>query len=97
MTDNNRETNRQQPINNTIVLKNRELLEISGVNEVIGFDDNTVTMKCDLGDLTVRGSKLHINNYDLKTAELSLSGRVTAVYYSETVKRDASFLKRIFK
>ncbi len=91
------EINRPQAIDNTIILKNRELLDISGVNEVIGFDDNTVTVKCDLGELTVRGSKLHINNYDLKTADLSLSGRITAVYYNETTKRDASFLKRIFK
>ena len=50
-------------INNTniiqnLVLENREKLSISGVQDVLSFDDQVVIVETDLGLLTIKGENL---------------------------------------
>ena len=44
-----------------IVLENREKLSISGVLDVLSFDDQIVILETELGLLTVKGENLKIN------------------------------------
>ena len=44
-----------------IILENREKLTISGVLDVLSFDDQIVIVETDLGLLTVKGENLRIN------------------------------------
>ena len=44
-----------------IVLENREKLSISGVLDVLSFDDQIVILETELGLLTVKGENLRIN------------------------------------
>jgi len=49
----------KQPHN--LILQNRKDLSVSGVTEVVSFDENTVVLITALGELTVRGFSLHIS------------------------------------
>ena len=44
-----------------LVLENREKLSISGVLDVLSFDDQVVIVETELGLLTVKGENLRIN------------------------------------
>ena len=44
-----------------IVLENREKLSISGVLDVLSFDDQIVIVETELGLLTIKGENLKIN------------------------------------
>ena len=58
---------RKQMTSNTIqnvILENREKLTISGVLDVLSFDDQIVIVETELGLLTVKGENLRINNID---------------------------------
>ena len=59
------------------------------------FDDETVILDTALGNLTVKGENLHIINFDTKTGDFSLEGKVIAVAYTQ--KQGSSFLGRLFK
>ncbi len=85
----------QKPHN--VILRSREELEISGVVEVGTFDEDGVTMATTLGDLNVRGSGLHITSLDLITGNVCVSGKVVAVYYTESKRSGGSILNRLFK
>ena len=50
-----------------IVLENREKLSISGVLDVLSFDDQIVILETELGLLTIKGENLRINKLSLDT------------------------------
>ena len=54
-----------------IVLENREKLNITGVLDVLSFDDQIVILETELGLLTVKGENLRINKLSLDTSEVT--------------------------
>ena len=82
-----------------IILENRGKLSISGVLDVLSFDDQVVILETDLGLLTVKGENLRINKLSIDTSEVIIEGDISALTYSdkEMDKKTSSFLGKIFK
>ena len=59
-----------------IVLENREKLSISGVLDVLSFDDQIVILETELGLLTIKGENLRINKLSLDTTEVVINGEI---------------------
>ena len=59
-----------------IVLENREKLNITGVLDVLSFDDQIVILETELGLLTVKGENLRINKLCLDTSEVTIDGAI---------------------
>lgn len=68
-----------------IVLENREKLNISGVLDVLSFDDQIVILETELGLLTVKGENLRINKLSLDTSEVTIDGTIYQLAYSEKI------------
>ena len=66
-----------------IVLSNREKLTASGVSEVTGFDEVQIEARTEQGLLLIRGMGLRIENFDAERGELSLTGRIDGLVYTE--------------
>lgn len=94
---------RKQMTSNTIqnvILENREKLTISGVLDVLSFDDQIVILETDLGLLTVKGENLRINKLSLDTTEVIVEGTIINLSYSEKnldKKSGSSIIGKIFK
>ncbi|HEX3039778.1 MAG TPA: sporulation protein YabP [Caproiciproducens sp.] len=87
---------KKQKVPHSLILENRRTLTATGVSNVDSFDDQTIVAYTDLGELTIRGSKLQINKLNIETGELNLNGEITSMSYSEN--RPASgFFSRLFK
>lgn len=82
-----------------LVLENREKLSISGVLDVLSFDDQVVIVETELGLLTVKGENLRINKLSLDTSEVVVEGEIYNLAYSENDfdKKSSSILGKIFK
>jgi len=82
-----------------IILENREKLTISGVLDVLSFDDLVVIVETELGLLTVKGENLHINKLSIDTSEVIVEGDINYLAYSENNqdKKSGSLLGKIFK
>lgn len=82
-----------------IVLENREKLSISGVLDVLSFDDQIVILETELGLLTVKGENLKINKLSIDTEEVIVEGDIVNLGYSEKDidKKAGGFLEKIFK
>lgn len=85
---------KQPTLNHSISLENRSRLIISGVLDVIGFDDETVLMETELGQLTVKGQNLKVLSFTVEVGTISVEGTVSALVYTGTTKKGA--LKRLF-
>ena len=89
--------------NNTVqnlLLENREKLTISGVLDVLSFDDQIVILETELGLLTVKGENLRINKLSLDTADVIVDGEIYNLGYSEKnleKKNGGGILGKIFK
>ena len=83
-----------------IVLENREKLTISGVLDVLSFDDQIVILETELGLLTVKGENLRINKLSLDTADVIVDGEIYNLGYSEKnleKKSVGGILGKLFK
>ena len=82
-----------------IVLENREKLNVTGVLDVLSFDDQIVILETELGLLTVKGENIRINKLSLDTSEVTLEGEIAQLSYSEkdVAEKSGGFLNKIFK
>ncbi len=82
-----------------LVLENREKLSISGVLDVLSFDDQVVIVETELGLLNVKGENLRINKLSIDTSEVVVEGEIFSMVYSEKDlnKKGSSFIGKIFK
>ena len=55
-----------------LMLEDRRALSVSGVSDVDSFDELTVVIYTEMGELTVKGEGLHINRLNVETGELTL-------------------------
>ena len=81
-----------------LVLENREKLTISGVIDVLSFDDQIVILETELGMLTIKGDDLRINKLSIDTQDVIIEGNINTLTYSEKEeKKNGSLLGKIFK
>ena len=82
-----------------LILENRNRLNISGVLDVLNFDDQIIIVETELGMLTVKGDNLRINKLSIDASEVIVEGEVISLIYSnkDLDKKGESFLGKIFK
>lgn len=82
-----------------LVLENRNRLNISGVLDVLSFDDQIIILETELGMLTVKGDNLRINKLSIDTSEVIVEGEIISLTYNnkDLDKKGESFLGKIFK
>ena len=83
-----------------IILENREKLNVSGVLDVLSFDDQIIIVETELGLLTIKGENLKINKLNIDTSEVTLDGLISSLSYSnsDSIKKNASgLIGKIFK
>ena len=82
-----------------IVLENREKLSISGVLDVLSFDDQIIIVETELGLLTIKGEDLRINKLSIDTSETIVNGNIMQIAYSENTvdKKGVGIFSKIFK
>ena len=78
-----------------LTLENREKLSLGGVEDVLGFNDEAVSLSTSMGELNISGSKLHISKLDLNSGEVEIDGKINMLRYSQP-KNEKGFMKRLF-
>jgi sporulation protein YabP len=76
-------------------LNERKELTVTGVTEVVSFDEETVVMKTSLGALTVHGRQLQLKNLSTNGGQVEVSGTVSALIYQQNKPSD-SWVRRFF-
>lgn len=98
MTVDERKTINTAVIQN-LILENRGKLSISGVLDVLSFDDQVIMVETELGLLTIKGEKLRITKLSIDTSEVIVEGTISYLAYSnkEIDKNKNSIISKIFK
>ena len=72
---------------------------ITGIREVISFDEKEILLNTEEGILDIKGEALHVKHLDLESGEISLEGRIDSLSYPgrKKDKKEESLLKRLFR
>lgn len=79
----------------TLNLTNRETLSLTGISDVDSFNEEEILAVCSCGELTIKGDMLHIEELNLESGILTVSGKIFSLTYSERFS-STSLLKRLF-
>lgn len=80
-----------------VSLSERRALSVSGVQDVDSFDEMTVVVYTELGELTVKGTGLHINRLNIETGDLTLEGMIESLTYTDVHDRAGGFFGKLFR
>ena len=78
-----------------MALNERKQLTITGVSEVVSFDDTSVLLHTSLGNLTVHGQELQMKNLSLEGGQVAVEGHICALIYEEP-RQNGGFIRRLF-
>ena len=84
----------------SVSINQKQSMSITGVTDVISFDEETVVCDTEQGVLVVNGALLHVSRLNLDTGDLDLDGEIFGLNYEEQrggPKGKGSLLNRIFK
>lgn len=79
-----------------LTLNERKSLTMSGVTEVVSFDDLTVVLRTAMGVLTVHGQNLTLKNLSLDGGQVAVEGTVAALIYEEP-RPERSWFGKLFR
>ena len=84
---------------NNITIENRQKITVTGVVDVVSFNEKEVIAKVDETHLTIFGFGLHIGKLDLDDGILVVDGLIGGVEYAEMpdLKNGQGIFSRLFK
>lgn len=83
------------PLPHKLTLNQREELSVTGVSEVVSFDEAAVVLKTHLGTLVVQGEGLVLKTLSVEGGQVSVRGHIGSMMYEEP--RPEGFFRRLFR
>ena len=82
----------------SITIDKRESVTVTGVTDVISFDEESVICETEMGVVVLRGINLHVSRINLDSGELAVSGEIDGMTYTnQSAGKGKSFIGRLFK
>ena len=84
----------------TVVLDRRESVSVTGVIDVLSFDEETIIAETEMGVLVLRGENLHVNRLNLETGDLEIDGEISHLLYEDSAgynKGGKTLLGKLFR
>lgn len=80
-------------------VENRKKLTLSGVIEVISFNEEQIVLNTNLGTLNIKGKGLKMNKLDVQNGDVIIIGMINSFIYinNEIKKQKESLISRLFK
>ena len=66
-----------------VVMNERKQLTITGVTEVVSFEETAVVLRTCLGTLVVHGQELQLKTLSLEGGQVAVDGCINAMIYEE--------------
>ena len=87
---------RKKDTRHRMILEDRERMSITGVIDVLSFDEESIIAETEKGMLILRGNNMHVGKLNLDEGEVSVDGLIDTIECGIS-KGKNSFLNRIFK
>ena len=66
-----------------LIITDRKVLDLTGVTDVVSFDETGAVLRTGLGTLAVDGEELHVTRLDLANGSIIFTGKINGLFYTE--------------
>lgn len=82
-----------------LTLENRKKIVLTGVKEVLTYNDEKISLITIEGNLDIKGSKLKINKLDVQNGDVIIDGNINSMIYNdkEVIKNKENFFNKLFR
>ena len=78
-----------------LTVNERKNLTMTGVTEVVSFEETAVVLKTSLGLMTVQGQELKLKTLSLDGGQVAVDGHISALVYEEP--REGGLWQRLWQ
>ena len=86
----------QMELPHKLTLNERRQLSMTGVSEVVNFDETTVVLRTQLGILVVSGQELQLKTLSPQGGQVEVEGDIAALHY-EQARSAGGWLHRLLR
>ncbi|MBE6715597.1 MAG: sporulation protein YabP [Ruminococcaceae bacterium] len=81
----------------TVYLDNRKNIVFTGITDVGAFDEDSIVLYCEYGEIIIKGEKLQVNTVNTDIGEVKAEGKVISLTYTERPAKKLSFFGKVFR
>ncbi|MEG2337958.1 MAG: sporulation protein YabP [Clostridium sp.] len=84
--------------NHNIKLEGRKRLELTGVTEVLTFNEDNIVLETSLGALAIKGGNMKVGKLNVESGDMCIDGYIISLtYVTKDKAKKESILKKMFK
>ena len=83
-----------------LLIQGRKFAELTGIKEVVSFDEKEVVLNTTIGVLMIRGNDLFVKRLTVEKGEVDLEGQIDSFIYVDKAGKGGekeSIVKRLFR
>ena len=84
----------EERMSHRLSMEDRGKLTMTGVTEVVSFEDTLVVLRTSLGTLAVQGQQLQLKTLSLEGGQVAVDGNISALSYQEP-RNPGGFFRRL--
>ena len=73
----------RNPALHRVSMTGRRAAILTGVEDVLSFDEHEILLQTTEGVLTIKGEDLHVNRLSVEKGEIDMEGSITSLSYSD--------------
>ncbi len=85
----------EQQLPHSLTMHERRKLSVTGVTEVVSFEDTAVVLNTGLGTLVIQGRQLQLKTLSVDGGQVAVEGTVSALGYEEP-RQSGGWIRRLF-
>lgn len=83
--------------NQNIIIEDRSKINITGVEQVDSYNENTIILSTIKGGISIKGEGLNISKLNIDDGSVKISGLINSLTYISKEGAPKNFMGKIFK
>lgn len=81
----------------SLIIDGRKSISVTGVTEADNFNDEEIILYTSYGQITIKGENLQISVLSTESGDVTASGKVNSVTYSDRTEKHQGFFSKVFR
>lgn len=81
----------------SLIIDGRKNISVTGVTEADNFNDEEIILYTSHGQITIKGENLQISVLNTESGDVTASGKVNSVTYSDRNEKHQGFFSKVFR
>ncbi len=81
----------------SLIIDGRKNVSVTGVTEADNFNDEEIILYTSYGQLTIKGENLQISVLNTESGDVTASGKVNSVSYSDRSTKHQGFFSKVLR